>query len=168
MSPFHCAKRSGPAVQIRETDTYYEITNDPTGVRVPKPAATLPAVEAVPAPIQGVRLADGRWTARGPNRLSVQATAVTGFTVRWIERGPLKTVVEVTYRFDRPRYAYGAEEIAPAGPGYYRSTITVQAGQPSILCAEDTDMDWSYSLDWYDAVEGDRLRAGRPGLSSWA
>lgn len=139
------------AVAVTETATHYEITNDRIGVRIPKVAAELLA------PVQGVRVVDGQWAATGPNLLTVRG-ALREYTVRFLERGPLQTVVEVAYAFDRPEYRYGATLIAPAGPGYYRSTITVQAGQPSILFEEDTDMDLSWSLDFYKVVQPTRAR----------
>jgi hypothetical protein len=37
--------------------------------------------------------------------------------------------------------------LVPGGMGFYRATITIQAGQPSILIEEDTDMDVRWALD---------------------
>ena len=136
-------------VAVAQTASGFEITNEFTGVRVPAPAA---ALSNLPAPVQGVRMRDGFWASAGPNPLHVEADRVTAMDVRFVERGPQKVVVEVSYRFDRPEYAYGNQKVAPAGPGFYTSTITVEAGQPSILFEEDTDMNLSYSINLYDAV----------------
>src|SRR5207249_8368155 len=46
----------------------------------------------------------------------------------------------------------------PAGEGFYRSTIEVQAGQPSILIEEETDMDVVYSLDIYEGLRPNQAR----------
>ena len=146
-------------VRITSTKAYYEITNELTGVRVPIP--TKAPKESTPAPIQGIRARDGEWTALGPNSLSISAK---NLSVRFLERGPLKVVVEVSYTFDRKEYVHkgpGAppEGIRyPAGEGYYRSTIELQAGQPSIMVEEETDMDVSYRLNVYNALRPDQAR----------
>ncbi len=147
--------QSVDAVHLQRAERYYEITNALIGVRIVRPGRNW---KATPAPIQGVRMRDGTWTARGPNTLEVKANRTHGVNVRFLEEGPLKVVVQVSYSFDRPEYIYGQQKVAPAGPGFYRSTITVEAGQPSILFEEDTDMDLSYSIDVYDAVHPTHAR----------
>jgi hypothetical protein len=145
-------------VKVAATESYYEITNNLIGVRIPLPTEHL---QATPAPIQGLRYRDGRWTAPGPNILSLSAKLMH---LRFLERGPLKVVVEVAYTFDRPAYWHKGRDAPaeglyyPAGEGYYRSTIEVQAGQPSILIEEDTDMDVAYTLDVYDGLHPDQAR----------
>ncbi len=147
------------AVNAAEVNGCYEITNGLTGIRVPM---TVPVsdVNKILAPLQGVRYHDGTWTATGPNYLSVKADAVHEMTVRFLERGPLVTTVEVAYRFDRPASWHPSiKELGrEAGPGYYRSTITLQAGQPSIIFEEDTDMDLSYSLNCYAGLRPTNAR----------
>ncbi|HUT37321.1 MAG TPA: hypothetical protein VNE39_27815 [Planctomycetota bacterium] len=232
-------------VTVSEREEGYEIVNGLTGVRVPKAAATLD-MKRLPAPVQGVRLRDGRWSATGPNLLNVaQGPTAKAMAVRFRDRGPLVTVVEIEYGFARPdalydthivdhvdpasnaivldapnyfhRFHYwqgasrpaqfvidGAGElpkplrlgttyylkeagsntyqvsetpdgpalalgstfqgkvriqgVIPAGPGRYRSTIAVEAGQPSLLFEEDTDLDFSYSLNFYGALEPTHAR----------
>ncbi|MGD0362295.1 MAG: aryl-sulfate sulfotransferase, partial [Bryobacteraceae bacterium] len=139
------------AVRIAETPAYYEIVNGLTGVRIAR--ADRPFL----APIQGILYRDGTWTATGPNALEV-AGKPTGMRVRFVERGPLKVVVEVSYSIDRPRLEYGDKTLLPAGPGFYRSTIEVQAGQPSILIEDDTDTDLRYTLDIYRGLQPDQAR----------
>lgn len=125
-------------LDVRETETFYEITNGRTGVRVPKAP---PNLEAPPAPISGVRLGDGTWTGTG----AVLPVAAVSMRVRFLERGPLKAVVAVDYRFaDAARY--------------YTSTITVEAGQPSFLIEDDATVALSYSLDCHPGVEPTRRR----------
>jgi hypothetical protein len=138
-------------VRINETPAYYEITNGITGVRIAR--AGHPGL----APIQGILYRDGTWTATGPNSLESDAKPA-GMTVRFIERGPLRVVVEVSYRFDRPDLLYGNKLLIPAGAGFYRSTIEIQAGQPSILIEDDTDTDLRYSLDVYRGLQPDQAR----------
>src|SRR5262249_41806241 len=45
-----------------------------------------------------------------------------------------------------------------SGSGHYYSTITVQAGQPSVLIEDETDMDLQYFLDVYKAVQPNQAR----------
>ena len=132
---------AGDVVVVKEVDGGCEIVNGLTGVRIP---AVPRQLRTAPAPIQGVRLRDGVWTATGPNVLSVGAKKMT---VRWLERGPLKTVVEIGYVLDRPELMRLKEVVVPAGDGFYRTTIELQAGQPSILVETETDCDVSYSLN---------------------
>ncbi len=141
----------GEGVQIVESEGYFEITNDRTGVRVTKVSADL---RFPPAPVQGIRYRDGTWTPTGPNYLSFpgpnlcygeKPTTAKSMAVRFLERGPLKTVVEVSYQTDRAKACY--ESISPRGDGYYKCVIEMQAGQPSILFEEDTDTDVKWSLD---------------------
>jgi len=139
------------AARVTETPAYYEIVNGLTGVRIARSGhPTL-------APIQGILYRNGFWTAAGPNHLEA-AGKVTGMTVRFLESGPLKVVAEVAYTLDRAALVYGNKQLIAAGAGYYRSTIEIQAGQPSILIADDTDCDIRYSLDIYPGLEPDQAR----------
>lgn len=151
------------ALRVSEEATYFEITNGLTGVRLAK-AATVPAFPInkppygiagfdIPCPIQGVLLRDGKWTATGPNRVAMDAKEISTMGVRILEKGPLKVVVEIQYDALADAYRYGGKEIRPAGPGYYRSVVTVQAEQPSILVEEDTDLDIGWSFDVFDGVK---------------
>ena len=147
----HAPQRFPNAVRIKETPAYYEIVNGLTGVRIAR--ASHPAF----APIQGILYRDGTWTATGPNSLQAAGRA-SAMTVRFLENGPLKVKVEVAYAIDRPPLEYGGKLLLPAGPGFYRSTIEVQAGQPSILIEDDTDSDLRYSFDIYHGLEPDQAR----------
>lgn len=142
-------------VQVRQGDRYYEITNGLIGVRVVRPNGDQ---DGTPAPVQGLRMRDGTWTAQGPNKLSVKSNRTYRVALRFAEKGPLRVVAEVSYEFDRPEYMYGRHKIAPAGRGFYTSLITVEAGQPSILFEETTDMDLSYTLDLYEALRPTHAR----------
>jgi hypothetical protein len=145
-------------VKLYRDKNCYEVTNGLTGVRIPDAARSL---QPTPAPIQGLLCSNGQWTATGPNYLSPHARRME---VHVLEEGPLKVVMEVLYAYDRPEVilqgqtAPGNQSRLPAGEGHYRSTITVDAGQPSLLIEEDTDMDVSYSLDVYPALHPTQAR----------
>ena len=147
----HAPRRFPNAVRVSETAAYYEIVNGLTGVRIAS------ADHPTWAPIQGILYRDGIWTAIGLNVMEVSGKP-TGMTVRFVENGPLKVIVEVSYTFDRPDLTYGGKLLIPRGDGFYRSTIEIQAGQPSILIEDDTDMDLRYHLDVFDGLRPDQAR----------
>lgn len=153
------------AVIVTERPTYYEITNGITGLRVTKALETVGEGTDLPAPVQGVLMRDGTWTGEGRNSLiyqsgadSTRQTVPTAMKVDFLERGPLVVVVRVTYEFTTPAYYYGQQEIRPAGPGFYTCTIRFEAGQPSVLFEEDTDIEPKWSLDFYEAVRPTNAR----------
>jgi hypothetical protein len=157
---YHLVEGRKPAargsLQLISTDTSFEVTNGLTGVRIAQPQE---AGDLTLAPIQGVRLRDGVWTATAPNRLTIPTgTVITDATARILEQGPLRVTVEVAYAYTRPVYKYGTTMIAPAGAGVYRSTIRLEAGQSAIVIEDDADTDLSYSLDVAAAVQPNQLR----------
>src|SRR5262249_19676267 len=81
---------------------------------------------------------------------------VEDVNVSFLERGPLMVKVEVAYRA-RPPALIDGDSIGPR-TGFYRATITLQAGQPSIVIEEDTDMDVRWTLDVGAALRPDQAR----------
>jgi len=195
------AQAAGPFVTVTEdrTNGWYEITNGLTGVRVPNGktftdesagvdekelarAQTHPyELEQVkkkhgikpttPAPVQGLRLRDGRWTAAGPNLLSAQALC-RSLKVEFLERGPLETVVRVHYEFKaKPAFAPYTQDLSrnpgyPGGDGHYTCTITVAVDQPTVVFEEDSDrvvVSWTLNLLPELQLDTARHPAGKPG-----
>ena len=170
---------------------WYEISNGLTGVRIPTgqgcvdETAGLTADEiasaeqsawqmeqvkqrhgiraADPAPVQGVRLRDGRWTANGPNVLHAKALC-RGMKVEFLERGPFETVVRVSYPFKAkppiPRNKQYPDRSPgyPGGNGHYTCTIKVLADQPSILFEEDADVETSWRMNLLPELRLDTAR----------
>jgi hypothetical protein len=134
-------------VVVTQGSTYYQITNGITGVRVPLATSNL---AYPPAPIQGILYQDGTWTGTGPNFLSAAAQSMN---VQFVESGPLETVVQVRYAVCRADIHDAEGNDYPGGVGQYTSTITLQAGQPSIMMQEDTDSEVSYSVDVYSGLQ---------------
>jgi hypothetical protein len=164
-----------PAVEVKRAEREWEISNELIAVRIPRGEAIReakdgPVLAAAPllevsaprvhalAPIQGVRLRDGTWSGLGPNLLAARALKLLDASVEMVEAGPLKAVVQVRYDFDKPQYSYGLVKIADPGPGYLRVTITVLAGQPSILVEEDTDLDEVWAMNLYNGLRPDRAQ----------
>ena len=147
------ARKFPNMVRLDVKPTYYEITNGITGVRIVRPEG---ANDTRLAPIQGFSLRDGTWAATGPNYIRqptysaypiirAPLTAKTAVATI-IEQGPLEVTVSVTYTYDNPILGNPPLGGFPAGPGQYQSTITLQAGQPSVTILEDstTDLQTSY------------------------
>lgn len=135
-------------VTVTERPDDWELTSVLTGVRLPKLEPSPERRHAL-APVQGLQLRDGTWAATGPNWRAMWITRVRSTEVRFLERGPLKVVAQVSYQRERQADMYGQVQVAPAGDGFYTSTITLETGQPSILFEEETDLDLSYSFDLY-------------------
>ena len=128
------------AVAIKETADGYEITNGLTGIRVPKPVTTLP----FPAPVQGVRLRNGTWTPGGARlSLTPPEKAEPKMSVDFLEKGLLKTVLKVRYDL---------------GESFSTTTITLEAGQPSVMFEEEANVDRSYGIEFQDAVHPTHAR----------
>ena len=170
---------------------WYEISNGLTGVRVPTGKAFTDETAGLdprevagaaqgdwqlsevkkkhhlgpvnPAPVQGPLLRDGHWTANGPNLLTANAL-FAGMTVEFLERGPLETVVRVSYQFKgKPAVARNAgyperNPGYPGGDGHYTCTITVTADQPAIRFEEDTDLVTDWHMNLWPEMHFDTLR----------
>jgi len=154
--------RALPAeVRVNAGPQFLEILNGLTGVRI----ARVDKAHASLAPVQGVRLPNGSWSATGPNYLSAPVNnprpprleARTAET-KVLESGPLRARIQVEYNYDRRPLTYGNQILIPAGQGYYRSTITLDAGSPSIRIEDETDMDLQYTLNFYKEVQPDEGR----------
>ena len=146
------------ALRVMEATNYYEIANPLVAVRVPKAISPGHAL----APIQAVRLRNDSWLGSELGRsvivdLQGWPIQIKDAQLTFIERGPLVVTVEITYKVARPALVYGGTVLVPAGEGFYRATITLQAGQPSVLIEEDTDMDVRWALD-LDALKPDQAR----------
>ena len=113
-----------PQVKVGEKEGCIEIANELTGVRVPL-GPNAPKADAVPAPVQGVRLRDGTWAATGPNRIKC-AGKVTKMGVRFLEKGPLKTIVEVAYEVNRDEVAYAHGHVG--GVDLAAGTLVLEPG----------------------------------------
>jgi hypothetical protein len=169
----------------------YEISNGLTGVRIPSKqgfvdetagldAKTIATAEQsewsleqikkghhidshTAAPLQGLRLRDGSWTALGPNSLRAKALAST-MKVEFLERGPLETTVKLSYGFKAkppiPRDQKYPDRSPgyPGGDGHYCCTIKVLADEPSILFEEDADVETSWRLNLLPELRFDTAR----------
>ncbi len=91
----------------------------------------------------------------------------TSYSVAVVERGPIKTVVKVTYTFARPRYYYGHTVINGEGAGHYTFTATLYANSKSVLIDEDSDMQFGYYLPLYAQLQPDQARyRGHDGIGA--
>jgi hypothetical protein len=131
------------AVAIVRQPGYTEIVNDLVGIRIP----TVPAdLTTTPAPIQGILLRDGTWTAVGPNAMARPAKSMQ---VEILDQGPLVVRAKVSYVYASAEVRSHRDGVKPIPAGDYPYTITVevQAGQPSILFEEDCQTDIAYKVN---------------------
>jgi hypothetical protein len=160
-------------VQINQVGSNWEITNGLTGVRIISASGNPSPWNR--APIQGVMLPDGTWTGAGasPNYLYSQSLSwegnvgaamrtamylATGYSVSVTDSGPMKTVLKVTYTFNRPKYYYSSTIINSAGVGHYTLIVTLYSNSKSILIDEDTDMQMAYYLPVFSELSPDLVR----------
>lgn len=109
----------GPRVKITTERDSLTLDNGLIAVRIPARAA--PGASA-PAPVQAVRLADGRWVGAG----GWEAAPLAGFEASVTADGRLFGEVQLSYRF------------SPQGgtAGFARVTLTLAPGQSHVAIAE--------------------------------
>lgn len=105
-----------------------------------------------PGPIQGVRLADGRWVGGSYFRAEHPATAphVAGWETQVTEQGPLFVEAVVRYRFVTAGAAAKPDD-AKAAEAWYACTVRLLADDPAARVDEQFDMRsagsmWDYRL----------------------
>ena len=188
-------------VWVTDTGSLYEIDNGIIAIRVPKtiPCPTPATFVAAPpeefrqlfnspspilAPIQGIRHRNGTWTGANPNYLYVfygYNASFTGGSWNWpatvpgviefIESGPLRVKVRITYSGLRPtswrnlgvNTATG-RELGPAWVialdtgGYYVCTITLEAGQNTFNVKNELNGEINWHVDMSTGAPADRGR----------
>jgi hypothetical protein len=139
------ASVSNPVVATNNVPCYsggascIQLTNGLTGVQVPTVASNGASVSYRLAPLQAIGLPGGGWTGAiggsgNPNLIYAEAssglipwwtnglqtpiTTATGYSTKFVEAGPLKTVLQLVYSFNRPDY------YATASKYYYGPTCT--------------------------------------------
>jgi len=147
------------------------------------------------SPIQGIQYQSGTWTATGPNYLddsiknfweawhwylkaSQGAPEKPGpmeapkdfaplgdIEVKFLEKGPVLTRVQLSYKFHREAYN-GGKQLPADDAGFLTTTVEIQKGQPSILIEDHTNMDIYYRMNVYDGLQPDIGRyVSRAGAS---
>jgi len=115
------------------------------------------------APLQGILLKDGRWTANGPTPLKANATC-TGMTMEIVEAGPFEFAARLHYTFvDKPEIPMikGYEERCPGfpgGDGFYTCTLRLAAGDSSIIVEEHSDVLASWAMNLFPELRCDTMR----------
>jgi hypothetical protein len=111
-----------PRVTIAEEDGCWVVDNGKTAIRMPRLGCTAGgktlSLERVDAPLGGLRLASGRWTARGVLEGMLRVRSVK----RWlVEYGPVVVTACHRYEFDE---------------GFWEIELSLTAGQPAIQVTE--------------------------------
>lgn len=153
-------------VRVSESAGSIEIDNGIVAVRLP---ALSGVPQRAPAPISAVRLRGGQWVEVGSGSVllvkgSNTPLAVRSASVDVVERGPLRAAVTIRYGVDRS----GIEGFADSGVGFHATTVTVDAGDPTILVEHDSDVDATFTLDWSAGFAPDEARFQGHGVTSGA
>jgi hypothetical protein len=140
-----------------------------TGANGMDSSGTLTVADTRSAPIQSVLLRDGRWAGAADRLRAVNASTFLNnrvinanrVTSSVLENGPLKISIRLFYEYDRPVLTdntSGHTVLVSAGTGSYSCTVTLLAGQPSILIDDETDIDLHSLLNVYEVVRPDQGR----------
>ena len=152
-------------VSIGNIDSPTQVILNTTANCTTGTGGTLTVPETRLGPIQGILFKDGSWSPSGnlmevlesgdQAHMGYSLNANNNITTTVVENGPIETVVKVSYQYTfAADDGYGNELLgSPQVPGYYNSTITLQAGQPSILIDENTNMDFDYKVNVYPNVQ---------------
>jgi len=137
---------------VSERDGLVELTTSRFGIRLAGGTHRFdpPAAAAdIPAPIQGVRFADGTWIGRG---WWESERACLGCTVTVEERGPVFARVRMRYDFE--------------GDKRYAATVEVNAGQDLAIITEDFNLaeGLEYEMPELPGERGQKYRLVRPAF----
>jgi hypothetical protein len=103
-----------------------QLENDRSGVRLPGGVVTYPQPvdgTQLPAPIQGVKLSDGRWIGKGSWQTDVKCT---GYSATITDAGPVFVRARLRYEF--------------AGGKNYTATVELNAGQELAVVTESFNL----------------------------
>ena len=120
------AKQPKTDVEAGEAHGGIELANARTGVRLAGGKKTYaPAVDAkdVPAPLQAVRLSDGRWIGKGRWQADSKCT---GYAAEIVEKGPVFARAKLRYEFE--------------GGKFYAATVELSAGQDLAVVSEEYNL----------------------------
>ncbi len=132
----------------------------------------------IPIPIQGVKHVDGTWTATDGTKFitSYYQTTTEGqtwlpfpaisMTTTILENGPLRAVVQVEYIGPLVAILYPSTNYPSDDNGYFRSTITLEAGQSSFIVKDETNHNIKYSFNMNVGVSADVYRYRGHGASA--
>lgn len=113
----------GAFVKVTEEGNSWLVENGVTAVRMPcrswKSAGATLELDAVEAPLSGLRLRSGAWTARGSVRGALHVREIRR---ELVDRGPVMVVVRHRYEFEE---------------GYWEIEQTLTAGHPVLEVSEE-------------------------------
>jgi hypothetical protein len=137
--------RKPPATDLRvvEGKGVIELATSKFGIRLIGGAKTFPApiaADQVPAPIQAIRLSDGKWIGRGWWQTE---RPCLGYSATVMEKGPVFACVALSYQF--------ADNTA------YKATVELSAGQDVAIVSEE------FNLSEGKRYEMPELGGVRPG-----
>ncbi len=139
---------------------FLEIRNGLFGLVVPKEnTLDLRNPKKALAPIQSVIYKDGTYSNDSAVYLQSEV-APTSMQVTILENKKQEVILSIAYTFNKPQYVYGKLTFngADAGPGYFKTTITVKQNSRSALIEEESDYDVSYEFKVSNGLHPDQAR----------
>lgn len=143
-------------LQVQEGDAI-ELSTSKTAIRLPAGSKTFNpplAADQVPAPIQAIRLPNGKWVGRGWWQTEVKCT---GYAVQIEKRGPVFARVSLRYDFEGGR-TYSAQVDLHAGSdlAVISESYNLSEGKPmpmSGVGGMKADQRYSYVLPAFDSPD---------------
>ena len=146
------AAPTGVPVTVRKEGGMLELANGLYRVRLPVETQTIyrspVAANLVPGPIQAVQLPDGTWAGKST---LVSERAVTNFTCRVLESGPVSALVRLDYRF--------------APQGVYH--VLVRLDQDAPLAQVEEEFDFGAFTEGRDYLALDLTASWQPDAIGW-
>jgi hypothetical protein len=144
---------------------FMEIRNGFIGLVIPKQESFDPKNPL--APLQSVIYANGAYSDNTPNLLYGASQAIS-MKVNIVTNTPSQCVVVISYTFNKIEFRVGTQKYknGEAGPGYYKTTITLTKGSHSAMMEEEADYDVGYTLKISEGLNPDKARWRGDGASS--
>ena len=127
-------------LRVTEREGAIELVTDKVGIRLLGGSKTFPAPTAadqVPAPIQAVRLSDGKWAGKGWWKTELPCV---GYRTKVVERGPVFARVLLEYDFAGGEEKGAGEDRLKAGLRTYKARVELSAGQDVAIITEEFDL----------------------------
>ncbi|MFN2439562.1 MAG: hypothetical protein ABR503_10215, partial [Chitinophagaceae bacterium] len=138
-----------------------EIKNGLLGLVIPKESTfNASAPQYTLAPIQAIIYKDGVYSDNSDNYLETTAPP-TSLKVTITKETQDECIVVIQYNFNKPSFndiGYGVYPGGGAGPGYYKTTISLKKGAKSAVIEVESDYDVSYTFKIANGLDPDQAR----------
>jgi hypothetical protein len=151
-------KENNDVYIINKPDSkFIEIRNGLLGLAIPK-ETTFDQKNPL-APIQSFIYKDGTYSDDSPNYLQ-SPTPPVSMKVTIITNTPQQCLIVINYIFNKIQFEYGPQKYkgGEAGPGYFKTTISLKKGGKTALIEEESDYDVHYDIKISNGLNPDKAR----------